>query len=76
MTTTSPWKRLPSKLLSDFFKGADMENFLNFDINAMVKPKSRQDLIALAHEALAELAIINEVLDEVLSSTPEVASAD
>ncbi|WP_166656431.1 hypothetical protein [Comamonas sp. JUb58] len=49
---------------------------MNFDIEAMIKPKSRQDLIALAHEALAELAIINEALDEVLSSSPEVASAN
>lgn len=54
-----------------------MQNFLNFDTKAMLKPNSRHDLIALAHEALAEIAIINEVLDEVLASAAaEVASAD
>ena len=47
-----------------------MEKLLNFDIYAMTKPKNRQDLIALANEALAELAIINETLDEILSVKP------
>lgn len=45
-----------------------MEKLLNFDIYAMTKPKSREDLIALAHEALAELDFINGTLDEILAA--------
>jgi hypothetical protein len=41
-------------------------NDLKFDIYAMVKPKSPEDIIALCHEALSELGEINQVLDEIL----------
>lgn len=44
-----------------------MNELLNFDIYAMTKPKNHQDLVSLAHEALNELAIVNEALDEILA---------
>ncbi|MGN7918202.1 hypothetical protein [Lysobacter sp. 22409] len=36
---------------------------LNFDLYALASPKSMQDLIALAHEALFEIKRINGYLD-------------
>lgn len=36
---------------------------LNFDIYAMAQPKNRQDCVALAHEILAELEMINAHID-------------
>lgn len=39
---------------------------LNFDIYAMVEPKTPQDLINLCNEALAELKIVNGILDDIL----------
>lgn len=40
---------------------------LNFDIYAMVKPKNEQDILVLAKEALAELKVVNDALDNLLS---------
>jgi hypothetical protein len=40
---------------------------LKFDIYAMVRPQSHADLLQLAREALAELAIINAILDDLLT---------
>jgi hypothetical protein len=38
-------------------------NALNFDLFALAKPKNREDIIALAQEARAEMARINALLD-------------
>ena len=42
---------------------------LKFDIYAMTKPKSREDLIVLLDEAIAEMEYINEQLESLLNST-------
>lgn len=39
---------------------------LPFDIYATVKPKTPEDIVTLCREALSELKIINDVLDELL----------
>lgn len=36
---------------------------LNFDLYGMAQPKSMQDVIAMAHEALFEIKRINDYLD-------------
>jgi hypothetical protein len=41
---------------------------LNFDINRMVKPKSRDDAVLVMKEALLELEFINEILDKAIAN--------
>lgn len=41
-----------------------LNQILNFDLNALAAPKSRQDCIALAEEILAELQIIGAHIEE------------
>ena len=43
-------------------------NDLKFDLYALVKPKTKADVAALAEEALNELENINEHLDSILKS--------
>jgi len=40
---------------------------LNFDLLALAQPKTRNDLIALAHETLAELATIGNHLQAAIA---------
>ena len=40
---------------------------LNFDLYAMAQPKSRNDLMILAREIIAELDIIDAHLDEAIA---------
>lgn len=39
---------------------------LNFDIRALVEPKTNEDVVAAINEALDELEIINKILDNLL----------
>lgn len=45
---------------------------LEFDIYAMVNPKTPDDVLGLCKEALSELASINQILDDLLKSEREV----
>ena len=45
-----------------------MNDLLKFDIHTMVEPKSKDDIIVLVNEALAELGVINVILDKILAS--------
>ncbi|MCC5094464.1 MULTISPECIES: hypothetical protein [Xanthomonas] len=48
---------------------------LNFDLYAMAQPKNRNDLIALAHEVLAELSMIDRHLDRAIERCEASATA-
>lgn len=41
--------------------------YLNFNLYAMVNPKSSHDQVAMLKEAISELANINSKLDELLA---------
>ena len=45
-----------------------MNDLLKFDIYTMVEPKSKDDIIVLVNEALAELGVINVILDKIFAS--------
>jgi len=42
---------------------------LKFDIYAMTEPKTKEDLMVLLDEAIAEVQHLNEQLDAILSSS-------
>lgn len=50
-----------------------MKNLLNFDIYAMVQPKTSADLVMILKEALSEIENINSALDDILAAEPTVA---
>lgn len=50
-----------------------MKNLLNFDIYAMVQPKTSGDLVMILNEALSEIENINAALDEILAVEPMIA---
>lgn len=48
---------------------------LKFDLLAFAEPKTREDMLALAHEARAEIARINEHLDRTFEECSETVDA-
>ncbi|MCW0458952.1 hypothetical protein NB717_000020 [Xanthomonas sacchari] len=48
---------------------------LNFDLLALASPKSRADLVALAHEIIAELDRIDDHFDSAFSMSEETSPA-